>query len=221
MFGTIAALAALGAVASGIGCASQSRMCATSAACGKGKLCVAGLCRPAKQTPTRQSAQRVVLEPLSVAVVSSEEREEGQPATVPFGKQSLGELVLLLQFPAPFSDSTQILSAYVVMEPAPGSVAGPAPVELRLARILQPWTPKDASWASLPRLSSVESTFLASTWGHRPLRLDVTQQVRKWREHRRDDHGLAVLAAPQNAVGATYSLGLAGGNGPRLDVYLR
>lgn len=222
MFGTVAALAASGVLlAQGAGCAAQSRACATSAACVDGNVCVVGLCRPAKRAPTRQSAQRVVLEPSSVAIVTAAGAERAGPATVAFGKEELGELVLLLRFPVPFTDSTQILSAYVVMDPAPGAIPGPAPVELRIARILEPWSSHDATWATLPRLSSVESTFLASTWGARPLRLDVTQQVRRWREHRRGDHGLAVLAAPQNPVGAVYSLGLAGGNGPRLDVYLR
>ncbi len=162
-----------------------------------------------------------MLEPLAVDVVASQGPEPFDLATVPLGKEALGELVVLLQFPAPFSDSTQILSAHVVMSPAPGAIPGPAPVELRVSRILDPWTPEDSSWATLPSLSATEATFLASTWGGRVLRLDVTDQVRRWREHRHDDQGLAILASPQNEVGATYSLGFTGADGPKLDVYLR
>jgi len=205
----------------GAGCAKGPVPCATTAACGEGTLCVAGRCRDAKVSPAPQSAQRVVLEPLDAVVVSSSGRHELSSAHVSFGKESWGEVVLLLRFPAPFRDTTQILSAHLVMDPSPGAIPGPGPVRLRLARVLEPWAPKDASWSTLPRLSSVDDSFLASSWGHRSLRLDVTEQVRRWREHRSDDQGLAVLASPQNEVGETYSLGLAGGRGPRLDVYLR
>ncbi len=205
----------------GVGCAKGSVPCATTAACGEGTLCVAGRCREAKTSLAPQSAQRVLLEPLDAVVVTSSGRHELGSASVSFGKESWGEVVLLLRFPAPFRDTTQILSAHLVMDPPQGAVPGPMPVRLRIARVLEPWAPKDASWATLPRLSSVDDSFLASTWGHRSLRLDVTQQVRRWREHRADDQGLAVMASPQNEVGETYCLGLAGGNGPRLDVYLR
>lgn len=203
------------------GCASATQTCATTTACGEGKICVAGQCRDAKESPAPQSAQRVVLDPIDVAVVSSSGLRGLERADISFGRDSLGELVMLLRFPAPFTDTTQILSAHLVMAPATGSIAGPAPVKLRLARILEPWTPEETRWATLPRLSAIESTFLASTWGNRPLRLDVTPQVRRWREHRPEDHGLAVLASPQNHTGETYSLGLTGGHAPRLDVYLR
>ena len=205
----------------GTGCATTQPVCASTAACGKGKVCVAGNCRDEKKAPAPQSAQRVVLEPVAVSLVSSKDDDSRELAEVAFGKDSLGQLVLLMQFPVPFSDTTQILSAFLVMDPAPGAIAGPAPVELRTARVLSPWKQNEVGWASLPRLSSVESTSLASIWGGRVLRVDVTEQVRRWREHRRDDYGLAILAAPQNEAGATYSLGFAGGRGPRLDVYLR
>lgn len=222
LLGRLAALLALGSGLSFVtGCAASNQACGGTASCASGKLCVTGRCRDAKSVPAAQSAQRVVLEPIALAVVSSKDAENQERADIPFGKSALGELVLLLQFPAPFTDTTNILSAYLVMDPAPGTIAGPAPVELRVARILAPWSRQDVDWARLPSLSSVESTFQASIWAGRTLRLDVTEQVRRWREHRRDDHGLAVLAAPQNEVGATYSLGLVGGNGPRLDVYLR
>lgn len=220
--GRLAALLALGSGLTFVsGCAASNQACGSTAACGSGKMCVTGRCRDPKTVPAAQSAQRVVLEPTALAVVSSKDASSQDRADIPFGKSALGELVVLLQFPAPFTDTTNILSAYLIMDPAPGAIPGPAPVELRVARILAPWSTQDVDWATLPSLSSVESTFQASIWAGRTLRLDVTEQVRRWREHRRDDHGLAVLAAPQNDVGATYSLGLVGGNGPRLDVYLR
>jgi hypothetical protein len=156
-----------------------------------------------------------------MSVVSSKETGDWDRSDMSFGKESLGHVVMLLRFPAPFSDTTQIVSAYLVLEPALGSIPGPSPVTLSLARILEPWVSEQVAWSRLPRFSQIESTFLASTWANRILRMDVTTQVRRWREHRSDDHGLAVFAAPQNHSGETYSLGLAGGEAPILDVYLR
>jgi hypothetical protein len=215
-------LLSLAAMINGLGCAASSTPCATSTACGDKMPCVAGLCRPPKFVPAPSQSQRVVLEPTSVALVTSRQQDDGfQSADIPFGRESAGHVALLLSFPAPFGETSQIRSAFVVLDPMPGSLPGPAPVELRLARIVSPWTPQEAAWSTLPRMSGVEGTFLASTWGSRRLWIDVTEQVRRWRDHRSDDHGLAVIAAPQNPVGASYALGIAGGRGPRLDVYLR
>ena len=214
-------LLSLAALILGPGCAASRAPCATSTGCAGKMQCVAGLCRAPKAVPAPSQAQRVVLEPTSLALVMSKQSDDVQSADIPFGKESAGQVVLLLAFPAPFSETAQIRSAFVVLDPMPGALPGPAPVELRLARIVSPWTPDEASWSTLPRMSGVEGTFLASTWGDRRLWIDVTEQVRRWRSHRSDDHGLAVVAAPQNPIGASYALGIAGGRGPRLDVYLR
>lgn len=220
LVGAAAVLCAL-LIGSAAGCASSQPVCSSAATCPKGTICVAGRCRPKKEVPAPASSQRVVLEPTAVSLVSSKGGDGFGRADAPFGKRAAGDVVLLLRFPAPFNDTTEILSAFVVMDPAPGAIPGPGPVELRIARILEPWSPEHVSWTRLPSLSGIESTFLASTWAGRELRLEVTDQVRRWRQHRADDQGLAVLASPQNDVGATYSLGLAEGRGPRLDVYLR
>jgi len=167
-----------------------------------------------------KSVQRVVIEPAEVSVVSSR-RADISPAYVSFGKNAWGNVVLLMSFQTPFSDTTQIIGAHLVMDPPPRSIAGPSAVSIKIARVLEPWSPHDVSWSTLPQLSSNSAAIWASSWGNRSLRIDVTEQVQRWREHRRDDHGLAVLASPQNEIGETYSLGTGDGRGPRLDVYLR
>jgi len=205
----------------GAGCAGKPIPCVSSAACGPDTVCVAGRCREGKDAPVPASAQRLVLEPVAMAVVSSSGTHERNTSIVSFGKASWGDVVLLLRFAAPFGETTQILSAHVVLDRVPRFVPGPQPVRLQVARIVEPWSAAQASWATLPQLRVVNTTFWASTWGERPLRIDVTEQVQRWREHRRDEQGLAIVSSPQNEIGETYSLGLLQGRGPRLDVYLR
>lgn len=165
--------------------------------------------------------RRLVLEPARVAVVTSRGAGSPNPTEIPFGRDSAGQVVLLLGFDAPFSPDTDVRSAYLVLEPVPDVTPSARPVSLSLARIVAPWSAGDCSWERLPKLSSIDSTWMASTWGQRPLRIDVTSAVRRWREHRSDDQGLAVLAAPQDAFGARYALGTGRGRGPTLDIYLR
>ena len=202
------------------GCTKSTVACATSAACGNGTVCTAGRCLDAEAIPVPQRAQRVVLDPLSVAVLSSRHGNT-TPAYVSFGKETWGDVVLLLRFPAPFSNTTQIHAAHLVMMPTPGSIPGPSPVRIQVARVLEPWAAHEANWATLPQLSSTNNDIWVSSWAGRPLRIDVTKQVRRWTEQRHDDHGLAVMASPQTEFGETYSLGTGEGRGPRLDVYLQ
>jgi hypothetical protein len=180
-----------------------------------------GWCRPEKSTPVPATAQRVVLEPAAVAVVTSADDGQRAGGDVVFGREQAGEVALLMRFASPFRESTQIKAAYLVLDVSPSVPPGPAPVRLRLARIVAAWSAETVNWRRLPQLSAVQGTYWASGWAGRQLRLDVTEQVRRWREQRPDDQGLAVLAAPQNPFGASYALGTAGGRGPRLDVYLR
>ena len=111
----LGSLASLFAVASALafeaGCAASNQACGSTASCGDGKICMTGRCRPAKTVPAAQSAQRVVLEPTALAIVSSKDVDSQERADLPLGKNALGELVVLLQFPAPFTDTTNILSA--------------------------------------------------------------------------------------------------------------
>ncbi|MCL2822761.1 MAG: DNRLRE domain-containing protein [Polyangiaceae bacterium] len=212
--------AAMACVLTAPGCARQARVCATSAACGDGSVCFAGQCRKAKAGVVPLSSQRVVLEPIDVSVVSSR-RSEINSSYVSFGKKGWGDVVVLMRFPAPFSDSTRVVSAHLVMDPPPGSTPGPSPVGIRIARVVDPWESGSVTWGTLPTLSSPSTMFWVSSWGGRSLRVDVTGQVRRWREQRGDDHGIALRSAAQNEIGETYSLGTGDGRGPRLDVYVR
>jgi hypothetical protein len=130
-------------------------------------------------------------------------------------------MVLLLGFDSPFSETSRIVSAYLVLEPMPGETPSTSPVPFEVARVLEPWSPEAATWSRLPRLSPALSTGLASNWAGRSLMVEVTAMVQRWCEHRDDDHGVAIVAEAHDPLGASYALGTAGGRGPRLEVYLR
>lgn len=202
-------------------CASAPVPCATAGACGDGRLCVAGTCRPKNEIPIETAGRKLELVPDRWSVVTSKGSHPWTGPDVPLGREALGDVVLLLHFDSPLRESSRVVSAFLVLDPMPGLAPSTAPVPITLARILAPWSAQEATWSRLPELSGAEARLLASNWGGRTLYLDVTRQVWRWREQRSDDHGLALIAPPHDPVGASYSLGLAGGRGPRLHVYLR
>jgi len=204
------------------GCATSAQRpaCATSAVCGPDRLCVTGVCRPKNEIPTEAAARKLELLPDRWAVVTSNGEHPWTGADVPLGRSSLGQVLVLLHFDSPLREQSRVVSAFLVLDPMAGATPGPSPVRVGISRILQPWDAQ-ATWSRLPELSAPESTVMASTWGGRSLYVDVTRQVVRWREQRSEDHGLALVAAPHDPIGAAYSLGTAGGRGPRLQVYLR
>jgi hypothetical protein len=53
------------------------------------------------------------------------------------------------------------------------------------------------------------------------VRIDVTSLVREWPQRRADDHGVALLVHGDDRVGSTFTMGITGGAGPRLEAYVR
>lgn len=210
----------IAAALTGCGASAQRPACATSASCGADRLCVTGVCRAKNEIPTEAAARKLELLPDRWTIVTSKGEQPWNGADVPLGRSSLGQVAMLLHFDSPLREQTRIVSAFLVLEPMDGATPGPSPVPVQISRILQPWD-AGATWSRLPELGAPESTVMASTWGRRPLFVDVTRQVMRWRERRGDDQGLALVAAPHDPIGASYSLGVAGGRGPRLHVYLR
>jgi hypothetical protein len=163
----------------------------------------------------------MLVAPIEMAVVSSKGFDAALPAEIPLGGASSGSIVVLLRFPTPWGNRVRIASAFLMLEPFPGAVPEIGPVTVTVARVLEPWSASDVSWARLPRLSAAESRALASTAPPRTLRIDVTAIVQRWSMGKANDQGIALLSAPDASVGATYATGISGARGPRLDVYLR
>lgn len=201
----------------GLNCAGASSQCLSSSACPENNVCVAGLCRSPSSVPVKPQAARLELFPESLAVVTSRRGTVTAPS-VNFGRESDGNVVVLLRYSQTQWPRERLSAAFLVFEPMPGAPPGPGPVQLALARITSPWSGSTVSWQRLPSMSGIEARWLASTWGNRALRLDITDLLKS--QSPNDNYGLAVLASPQNPVGASFALGTAGGRAPRLDLYL-
>lgn len=212
------------------GCAAapEPPVCAGAGVCGAG-LCVVGRCRPADVTPSPADAQRVLLQPADIAVLTSRGDVDGPgrsgrgrlPEAIALGGAASGSTVVLLRFAASWRDDAEIASAFLVLDPVEGAPPAASQVSLEVARILEPWTSETASWGRQPRLSIPELAALARRRPAAPLRIEVTRLVRGWAKRASDDHGIALLAPGRDPVGLALSMGISEGLGPRLEVYLR
>jgi len=212
----IAALASVGCTAETLG----GRVCA--AGCEAGTTCVAGRCRAADAPPSPVNSRRILLEPTDLAVIASSTASGAElPDAVALGRAEDGTVELLLRFSAAFREGTEVMSAFVLLEPAPGAQAQATPTSVEMARILEPWQPTTVSWGRQPRLAIPALASVTPAPPDRPLRVDVTQLVREWKKRMPDDHGIALLVRGNSPVGTPYSTGMSFGHGPRLEVYLR
>jgi len=166
-------------------------------------------------------AQRIVVTPSELAVVSSHGGDGSLPAEIPFGSAVGGAMMVLLKFPTPWGNRARIASAFLTLEPSPGAPAGSQAIPIAVSRVLEHWSDSNVTWARLPKLSAVEVRALAVSGPPGTLRIDVTSIVERWTRGRADDQGIALSAAAESGVGAVYSTGVSGVPGPRLDVYLR
>lgn len=142
------------------------------------------------------------------------------PESFPFGRRG-ARGTLFLRFRAPWADTAKVHAAYLVLHAVPGSPAVTRPVKVEVARIVEAWSPSHVSSARQPRLDvgGVEASLRAHA--DAPLRVEVTELVARWSQRARDEHGLALTSADDDPEGLTVSLGMAGGRGPALEVYLR
>ncbi|HKQ71726.1 MAG TPA: DNRLRE domain-containing protein [Polyangiaceae bacterium] len=167
-------------------------------------------------TPTSY-ATRIVLAPDAIAVVSPLGAGGALPEEIPLGRDAV---VLLLHF-KPTWDLAYIMAAFLTLDPHPDAPPQGAASTVSVARVLEPWSPAEVTYARLPKLSAPEVRADVTTVIDAPLRVDVTAIVRRWARERPSDHGLAIFAVSESGAGATYATGLTGARGPRLDVYIR
>lgn len=222
-------LALLFVAAAGAGCVRSPpgpAVCGPSAPCAaEGATCTLGRCRTKKDPLLALGdAKRLVLAPDEIALVSAKGPSgggAGLPEAVSFGREATGSATLLLHFGVPIKDKAEVKAAFLVLEPLPGATPPASPVSIELARIVEPWQADFVSWGRQPGLALPERGSVVGATALGPLRLDVTHIVRAWAERRPEDRGLAVVAEPGDAYGATYSLGVSSGRAPRLEVYVR
>ena len=195
--------------------------CTAPSACNAGQTCAAGRCARAGAEIAPTDAARIVVAPTELAVVSARGGDGAVPAESLLARppavgwsffsssQHRGEIALAS--PAHFSHSSQPL----VRQPETQAVT------VSVSRVLERWSASDVTWARLPKLSATEARAFAVTGPPKTLRIDVTSIVERWARGRADDQGIALMAPPEAPVGASYSTGISGGHGPRLDVYIR
>ncbi|MDI3283553.1 DNRLRE domain-containing protein [Polyangium sp. 15x6] len=201
-------------------------LCAADVPCAaEGDACVVGRCRPKKDTlVTAMDARRLLLFPDAVAVVSSKGPSgggEALPEAVSLGRSAAGDTSLLLHFEVPVAEVGEVSSAFLVLETATASEPPTQPVSLSIARILEPWRADFVSWGRSPRLDVAEKAGTVGVTSPSPMRIDVTHVVQRWAKRTGEEHGLAVLADPNDPRGITFSLGVVEKRGPRLEVYAR
>ncbi len=217
------ALASIALLAACGGSPAGSEVC-TPGSCGAGRACVVERCRPADASPTPADSQRLLLPPSDLAVLASRDVVAGEaalPDVIALGREATGGLVVLLRFTPTWRADADVLSAFVVLEPAKSAPPATGPITVEVARVLEPWTSTTATWGRQPRLDLPELGAVVRPRTPRPLRIDVTALVHAWARHRDDDHGLALLAGATDPFGSAYATGAGDGTGPRLEVYLR
>lgn len=199
-------------------------LCNEPGTCAEGRTCVVGRCRPDGGAPAPIESRRLVLMPDAAAVVSSSGPSGGGgelPEALAFGRSASGAVSLLLHFSVPIVERGEVAAAFLVLDPLAGAPQPGSAVPLEVARIIDPWRPETVSWGRHPQLDLPEKAGAVGPSLLAPARLDVTHLVRAWAERRPDDHGIAVLASATDPFGATFSLGISEGRGPRLEVYVR
>jgi hypothetical protein len=204
-----------------LGCASRFPPCVGPDSCQRGMMCTAGRCLKTGTELVPLDAQRIVVAPQEMAVVARGTGDNALPGEIPLGGTARSSPIVLFRFPTPWGKRVRIARAFLMLYPAPGAVPESRPVLVSVARVLEPWSVTEASWGRLPRLSAFEGSAYSGIGPAKALRIDVTTIVQRWALGRSADQGLALTASSDAPFGPSYATGVAGGTGPRLDVYLR
>ncbi len=218
----VCALAAIAALAGAPGCAASDglgRVC--EGGCDEGKSCVIGRCRATDEAPAPADTRRVVLAPSDFAVIAAGSSASLVPETVALGRAEGGTVALLLRFAASWRDDSDVLSAFVILDPVDSAPPAAQPAIFEAARILEPWQAAVVSWGRQPRLDLPKLAAVIRAIPGTPVRIDVTGLVREWSKRSADDHGLALLVHGDDRIGSAFSMGITGGAGPRLEAYVR
>ncbi len=222
----LASLSVAIAVVAGCGGASV-RTCGVPSACGGGEACVLGRCaREGEPSPIRPDTRQIVLEPDSLAFVTSgEEIGRVRPPYVALGADVGDAARILLTFPAPTWSSDRVVRAYLVLDRVQAAEAGPGQVTLRAERVVEPLPQKGelrTTWASPPRSEPMPGAdALVAPRGSAPIRIDVTPYAVALATKGATSWGLRV-----EARGTGYGVPIATGFGatgapPRLEVYVQ
>jgi hypothetical protein len=191
-------------------------ICSAQHGCDGGSTCVAGRCMTGEQLPVPESARRMQLEPSAAAQL------DGGYAT-PLREPIVlaDEQRLLLRFAVDVPPTLELISAWLELQPYTGCSLDPVRVGVAFSQVLSRWqTPLQRHWMR-PRLGT--SMRAAHARSAMPLRVELTEIVRRWTREGGRFHGLLLsIAQPgSNTKQLCYASGLGQAVGPRLVLFLR
>jgi len=204
-------------------CAPGPQPCNTPGTCARGYECLANRCVPAGGEPVPAGSRRIVTEAARVAVVSSRAhpRAGKLPTAVVFGSRAEGSVGLYLDFEPTWLRGRPIESAFVLLDPMPGTPVGARDVRVEAWRVERAWDERSLTWLQQPPLGRPHSQGIARSAPPSVLRIDVTALARAIRNGTRSYHGIALRSHDTGGVGASFSTGIGGGGAPRLEIYYR
>src|SRR5690242_3007883 len=132
--GWLSAMGAFIAVIVASACSATPEPCSSPQSCGPRRSCVASRCAPPNAEPAPVDAQRLVLHPSEMAVVSGQ-GDEASPSEIALGGPG-GSLIVLLRFAIPWANRVRIASAFLTLEPAPDSTGDSTALPVSIARVL-------------------------------------------------------------------------------------
>jgi hypothetical protein len=218
--GAIAALVALVEVgAAATACAPGP---CTPGACGDEGTCVLGRCMPHARVPIGEDARRLVVFARDVAAVA-EHLPGGGHAALPLGGHGAGDAALYLTFDLGdrLGADDAIQAAYVVAEPVAGASTASAWIEVEARDVPGRFDGAAVDWRRRPATDRPAAVGRTRGAAGSPLRVDVTDLVRRWARRGAREGRVALVARASADLGATVSTGLGAGPAPRLEVYLR
>jgi hypothetical protein len=212
--------------------------CATPV-CTAGYECLANRCVPRGADPVPPGTERLVLEPVAVAVAeprggpgirgvrqgphgNRRMNRAANAATATLGSGSAEASTLYLRFPNSWKRNGVVAAAFLVLSPSGGTEPGSEDVPILVSAIGDSWSMAGIGEGRLPFLTPPRAAGLARGSPRTLVRVDVTRVVRALSNTPWDD-GIAVTAASSvNAwsPGVTLSTGGGAGETPRLELYL-
>ena len=210
------------ALALAVGCSRGPEPCVSAGTCPAGQECLANRCVVAGGDPVSADSQRLVLEPIEMAVVEGRGRDPSElPAAITFGSSATTTATLYLKFPRAWRDKRRVEAAFVILEPMAATFGSNDDVSVAVWRVGERWQPAALALAKQPALPPPRGRGIARSAPPSPLRIDVTEIVRYLAKNPANDHGIALRASPGESAGASFATGSAGGRSPRLEIYVR
>jgi hypothetical protein len=178
-------------------------------------------CQPphADAAPHLNSA-RWVLTPSAIASLSSDHDTLALPEEIRLG-DPFGRSALYLKFPKDWREHGRAEQAVLTLTPSDAAASDSSAISVEAWRVRSDWQPEELrAWSDKPELAPPSASTSITSAPPRELRIDVTDLVRFAAQNPERDFGLALLTRSGAGQGAAFATGMAGGNAPRLEIYV-